>query len=91
MGLFLYIFEKDSNMIGRELTREMWRLDYNTNTVKHFIFEGVDEMSLTALRDPAGGWKWRGDHCHCGEYWIMTRDEVEQYEHTLSQLFHDAL
>ena len=91
MGLFLYIFEKDSNMIGRELVREMWRLDYNTDTVKHFIFEGVDEMSLTALRDPTGGWKWRGDHCHCGEYWIMTRDEVEQYAHTLSQLFHDSL
>lgn len=72
-------------------TREMWRLDYNTDTVKHFIFEGVDEMSLTALRDPTGGWKWRGDHCHCGEYWSMTRDEVEQYAHTLSQLFHDAL
>ena len=91
MGLFLYIFEKDSNMIGRELAREMWRLDYNTDTIKHFIFEGVDEMSLTALRDPTGGWKWRGNHCHCGEYWIMTRDEVEQYAHTLSQLFHDAL
>lgn len=78
-------------MIGCELTREMWRLDYNTDTVKHFIFEGVDGMSLTALREPTGGWKWRGDHCHCGEYWIMTRDEVEQYAHTLSQLFHDAL
>lgn len=78
-------------MIGCELVREMWRLDYNSDTVKHFIFEGVDEMCLTALRDSTGGWKWRGDHNHCGEYWIMTRDEVEQYAHTLSQLFHDVL
>lgn len=78
-------------MIGCELTREMWRLDYNSDTVKHFVFEGVDEMSLTALPDPRGGWKWRGDHSHCGEYWIMTTEEVEKYARYLSQLFHDVL
>ena len=78
-------------MIGCELIREMWRLDYNSDTVKHFMFEGVDEMRLTALRDPSGGWKWRGDHNHCGEYWIMTREEVEEYSRRISQLFHDVL
>lgn len=78
-------------MIGCELVREMWRLDYNSDTVKHFVFEGVDEMSLTALPDPKGGWKWRGDHNHCGEYWIMTTEEVEKYARHLSQLFHDVL
>lgn len=78
-------------MIGCELTREMWRLDYNSDTVKHFVFEGVDEMSLTALPDPRGGWKWRGAHNHCGEYWVMTTEEVEKYARYLSQLFHDVL
>ena len=75
----------------KPIVREWWVLTSNTKTYRHFEYTGFESVSITAISDCVGGWKWRGDRCSCGYFETLNKEEVEKYEHELSQLFHDVL
>ena len=77
-----------------------WKLDYCSDTVIQFIFDGKDEMAITASKSRSNlipptivyeSWIWSGSHCEYGEQWPMSKSELHKYVNDISRNFQAVL
>lgn len=77
-----------------------WKLDYCSDTVIQFIFDGKDEMTITASKSESNlippiinrdSWNWSGSHCKYGEQWPMSKRELQNYANDISRNFQAVL
>lgn len=73
------------------MNEELWKLKYDGENLKHFGYDGSDEMYLVAMRSPEGDWKWTGDHNYMGEHWFMDQSELDVYVPIVSRIFQSVL
>lgn len=73
------------------MNEKNWKLKYDGVNVKHFGYDGPDEMYLVAFRYPGGEWMWSGDHNYMGNYWPMTQEEIDIYVPLVSRIFQSVL